>query len=50
MEIYRTFQWAMQDYQFKADFLILSLDNYDMVLRIQWLAELGDIVFNFNQL
>ena len=40
----------MQCHTFKADFLILPLDNFVMVLEIQWLSELGDIMWNFKQL
>lgn len=47
-EIFRKLQWGMQGYQFQADFFILPLDNYDMILGIQWLAELGDIFWNFK--
>lgn len=34
-EIYKHFQKAMQENQFQADFLILPLDNFDMILGIQ---------------
>ena len=40
----------MQGYKLKADFFILPLDNYDMVLGIKWLSRLGDIIWNFKQL
>lgn len=44
------FQWGIQSYQFQEDLYILPLDNYDMILGIQWLAKLGDIVWNFKKL
>ena len=49
-EICRSFTWGMQCYKFQTDSLILPLDNYDMVLGIQRLFELGDIVWNFKLL
>ncbi|KAJ0800601.1 putative nucleotidyltransferase, Ribonuclease H [Helianthus annuus] len=44
------FQWLMQGVWFKTDVLLLPLDNYDMVLGIQWLQSLDDIVWNFKKL
>ena len=35
---------------FEAEVLALPLDKYDLVLGIQWLKELGDIVWNFKTL
>lgn len=35
-EICRSFKWDTQGHKFKANFLILTLDNYAMVLGIQW--------------
>lgn len=49
-EICMKFQWGIQSYQFQEDLYILPLDNYDMILGIQWLAKLGDIVWNFKKL
>ena len=40
----------MQGYHFQADFPILPLDNYVMILGIQWSAELSDVMWNFKQL
>lgn len=42
------FTWKLQGHEFKTDVLLLALDNYDMVLGIQWLSTLGDIILNFN--
>lgn len=44
------FQWVMQGLWFKTDVFVLPLDNYDMVVGIQWLALLDDIVWNFKKL
>ncbi|KAJ0491928.1 putative nucleotidyltransferase, Ribonuclease H [Helianthus annuus] len=44
------FQWLMQGVWFKTDVLLLPLENYDMVLGIQWLQSLDDIVWNFKNL
>ena len=49
-EICRGFSWEMQGQTFSADVLALPLDNYDLVLGVQWLIELGDIVWNFKEL
>lgn len=40
----------MQGMWFSTDVFVLPLDNYDMVLGIQWLAFLDDIVWNFKKL
>lgn len=44
------FKWMMQGVWFSADVLVLPLENYDMVLGVQWLALLGDITWNFTNL
>ncbi|KAJ0555261.1 putative nucleotidyltransferase, Ribonuclease H [Helianthus annuus] len=49
-QLCQDFQWLMQGVWFKTDVLILPLDNYDMVLGIQWLQSLNDIVWNFKKL
>ena len=49
-EICRQFVWKMQGQVFEAEVLALPLDKYDLVLGIQWLRELGDIVWNFKTL
>ena len=49
-EICRGFRWSMQGHSFVADVLALPLGNYDLVLGIQWLVELGDIWWNFKEL
>lgn len=43
----KDFSWMMQGVWFKADVLAIPLENYDMVLGIQWLSPLGDINWNF---
>ena len=42
-EVYRGFAWSMQGRSFVADVLVFPLDNYDLILGIQWLVKLGDI-------
>ena len=49
-EICRGFSWTMQGKKLQANVLALALDNYDLVLGIQWLVESGDIVWNFKKL
>ncbi|MFS7916261.1 putative aspartic peptidase domain superfamily, DNA/RNA polymerase superfamily [Helianthus anomalus] len=41
------FQWYMQNLWFTTDVLVIPLDNYDMVLGVQWLLTLGSIIWNF---
>ena len=40
----------MQGHEFSVDVYLLPLDNYDLILGAQWLATLGDIIWNFNKL
>ena len=49
-EVCRKFTWWMQGQSIVADVLTLPLENYDVVLGIQWLVELGDIKWNFKDL
>ena len=49
-QVCKRFTWEVQSYQFTADFLVMPLGGCEMVLGIQWLATLGDIVWNFNSL
>ncbi|KAI3756033.1 hypothetical protein L1987_55845 [Smallanthus sonchifolius] len=44
------FKWMMQGVWFSADVLLIPLENYDMVLGVQWFALLGDINWNFAKL
>ena len=44
------FTWKMQGRDFCADVYLLPLDNYDLILGTQWLATLGDIMWNFTKL
>ncbi|XP_035833037.1 uncharacterized protein LOC118481842 [Helianthus annuus] len=41
------FQWYMQNLWLTTDVLVIPLDNYDMVLGVQWLLTLGSIIWNF---
>ncbi|KAD7480254.1 hypothetical protein E3N88_03390 [Mikania micrantha] len=49
-QLCKNFQWLMQGIWFRTDVVLLPLDNYDMVLGIQWLQTLNDIVWNFKNL
>ena len=44
------FTWKMQGHDFCADVYLIPLDNYDLILGTQWLATLGDIMWNFTKL
>ncbi|PKI61860.1 hypothetical protein CRG98_017758 [Punica granatum] len=46
----KKFRWRMQGKEYVADMLLLPLESYDMVLGVQWLATLGDILWNFREL
>nr|TKR84673.1 hypothetical protein D5086_0000255440 [Populus alba] len=47
-QICKNLQWKMQGTQFQADVFVMALQNYDMVLGIQWLKLLGDILANYE--
>ena len=49
-EVCKGFTWTMQGKSFVADVLSLPMGNYDLVLGIQWLVELGNIIWNFKDL
>jgi hypothetical protein len=38
----------MQGVQFQADVFVMALQNYDMVLGIQWLKLLGNVLANYE--
>ncbi|KAH0782287.1 hypothetical protein KY290_001885 [Solanum tuberosum] len=42
--------WLLQGAEFSADFLLLPICSYGVVLGIQWLLTLGDIKLNFRSL
>nr|XP_043620521.1 uncharacterized protein LOC122592345 [Erigeron canadensis] len=44
------FQWIMQGNWYTADMLVIELNNYDIVLGVQWLETLNDIIWNFKHL
>lgn len=44
----KNLQWKMQGVQFQADVFVMKLQNYDMVLGIQWLKLLGNIMSNYE--
>ncbi|KAJ7949633.1 Ty3/gypsy retrotransposon protein [Quillaja saponaria] len=43
-------QWTMSEGAFQADFLVMPLGSYCVVLGVQWLSTLGDIRWNFGSL
>ena len=43
-ETCKNFSWKMQGQMFEAEMLALPLDNYDLVLGIQWSVDLRDII------
>lgn len=42
--------WSMQGIDFVADFLVLQVRGYDVVLGVQWLARLDAILWDFGAL
>ncbi|XP_052292019.1 uncharacterized protein LOC127900817 [Citrus sinensis] len=42
--------WSMQGREFKADMRLIPLGGCDMVLVIQWLSQLGPILWDFKNL
>ncbi|XP_019252819.1 PREDICTED: uncharacterized protein LOC109231628 [Nicotiana attenuata] len=42
--------WLLQGAEFEANFMLLPLANYDVVLGVEWLVTLGDIKMNFKKL
>ncbi|KAJ7954398.1 Ty3/gypsy retrotransposon protein [Quillaja saponaria] len=46
----RQLPWSLSGAKFFADFLVMPLGSYGMVLGIQWLSTLGDIRWNFQKL
>lgn len=44
------FKWNFQGHQFMTDFMVIPLEGHDVVLGVQWLAMLGPITWDFQQL
>ena len=44
----KNLQWKMQGVQFQADIYVMKLQNYDMILGIQWLKLLGNVLSNYE--
>ncbi|KAD2394077.1 hypothetical protein E3N88_41054 [Mikania micrantha] len=44
------FQWTMQGRWFTTEVLLIPLENYDMILGVQWLLPLQDILWNFQKM
>lgn len=43
-------QWSMVGTTFGADFIVLDIGRFDMILGAQWLRQLGKIVLDMDQL
>ena len=46
----KNFKWTIQHTTFTADMLLLPLRCCNLVLSIEWLIQLGDIIWNFGNL
>nr|GEY56625.1 retrotransposable element Tf2 [Tanacetum cinerariifolium] len=46
----RGFSWMLHEEKFTSDVMLLPLGGCEMVLGVQWLATLGDIMWNFTSL
>lgn len=46
----KNLQWKMQGVQFQTDVFVMKLQNYDMVLGIQWLKLLGNVLSNYENI
>ncbi|GKA61760.1 putative nucleotidyltransferase, ribonuclease H [Tanacetum coccineum] len=44
------FSWLLNGERFSTDVMLLPLGGCEMVLEVQWLATLGDIMWNFTSL
>ncbi|XP_021980610.1 uncharacterized protein LOC110876760 [Helianthus annuus] len=44
------FRWTMQGNWYSTEVLLLELENYDMILGVQWLLPLQDILWNFQRM
>lgn len=44
------FSWSIQRHEFHSNVMILPLGGCEMVLGIQWLATLGDVLWDFKNL
>lgn len=42
--------FVVQDVKLVVDFFVLEIAGMDMVLGVQWLAQLGNVISNYNQL
>lgn len=45
----RRFKWYMQGHHFEANVYLVPLENYHIVLEVQWLATLEDILWIFER-
>ena len=42
--------WKFQNYEFKADFMVIPLGGHDIVLGVEWLSTLGPVTWDFKEL
>lgn len=43
-------KWKFLNYEFKADFMVIPMGGYDVILGVQWLSTLGPITWDFKEL
>ena len=48
--ICHNFKWKFQGTEFSSAVLLIPLGNCDMVLGVQWISQLGNILWNFKTL
>lgn len=49
-QVRNKFKWDMQGHKFTTDVFLILLENYHLVLGVQWLATLDDSLWNFKSL
>ncbi|XP_076942382.1 uncharacterized protein LOC143612235 [Bidens hawaiensis] len=49
-QVFSHFQWCMNGKWFTAEVFLIPLQNYDMILEVQWLMHLNDILWNFKNM
>lgn len=44
----KEFQWKLDEVQFNTEVVIADLKEWDIIMGVQWLGQLGDLVCNYN--